>query len=303
MPADAVEFESLTLHELGHCIGLAHPKLATESNLPADQRDFTKTTVGADTAYALDSGADGLKGSADDQRGDDVNLHWFEAGVNNPFQTPVNAPGAGTYTRDLTQLPAGDLFVANADRTVGNSLGYPNTEAVMQQGQFFDEDQRRLTADDIATLQLGMAGVDETPGTADDYDIRMIYGGQRTSRGNCEIMIQSSTSGFGVCFIGGAFIGGTKHVQLINPVYEYNSEINFYFNQLARLGCSVGDDALAFAAIVHADTQFHEACMQVDYRNGYEVAASGEVTVVAPAVSFGPDVAISGTLRVISATP
>ena len=25
VPADAVDFESLTLHELGHCIGLAHP--------------------------------------------------------------------------------------------------------------------------------------------------------------------------------------------------------------------------------------------------------------------------------------
>ena len=173
----------------------------------------------------------------------------------------------------------------------------------MQQGQFFDEDQRRLTADDIATLQLGMAGVDETPGTADDYEIRMIYGGQRTSRGNCEIMIQSSTSGFGVCFTSGAFIGGTNHVQLINPVYEYNSDFNFYFNQLARLGCSAADDALAFAAIVHADTQFHEACTQVDYRNGYEVAASGEVTAVAPVVSFGPGVSVSGTMRVIIATP
>jgi len=39
----------------------------------------------------------------------------------------------------------------------------------MQQLSYYDEDQRRLTADGVGTILLAMSGADETAGTADDY--------------------------------------------------------------------------------------------------------------------------------------
>ncbi|MEC9361585.1 MAG: hypothetical protein VYC42_00045, partial [Pseudomonadota bacterium] len=43
-----VDFESTALHEVGHCIGLAHPNAATESGLSEPQRNFTKALPGPD---------------------------------------------------------------------------------------------------------------------------------------------------------------------------------------------------------------------------------------------------------------
>jgi len=77
IPATAVDFESVVLHETGHCLGLAHPNAPTESGLTGNNRNFTKATKGVDGFFNLGSGADGIIGSNDDLRGDDVNLHWF----------------------------------------------------------------------------------------------------------------------------------------------------------------------------------------------------------------------------------
>ncbi|MFK8015667.1 MAG: hypothetical protein AB8G17_09535, partial [Gammaproteobacteria bacterium] len=77
IPSNAVDAESALLHEAGHCIGLAHPNLATESGVPSAQRDYTKTTQGNNGFFDLNDGADNVLGSSDDLRGDDVNLHWF----------------------------------------------------------------------------------------------------------------------------------------------------------------------------------------------------------------------------------
>ena len=98
---------------------------------------------------------------------------------------------ASTYSRDLADLPVGDLFAANADRDVTAALGFPDTEAVMQQGQFIDEDQRALNHDDVATLRLGMAGLDETAGTADDYTLTLTYAGMTTA---CDIVLDFDNS-------------------------------------------------------------------------------------------------------------
>lgn len=301
IPSNAIDFESLTLHEIGHCVGLAHPNLATESGLPQAERDYTKTTTGANATYDLDAGGDAILGSADDVRGDDTNLHWFEVDVNNPLQL-VATPEAGTYTRDVAQLPAGDTFVANADRDVAAALGFPNTEAAMQQGQFFDEDQRRLTADDVNTLRMAMTGLDETSGTADDYEMRLIYGGVRNETSGCDIVIRSSTSGFGVCSTGGTF-SGPGHVTLVGPTYTYNSTINWYFNTIPRAVCSAPDDTLSISSTTHSDERYFEACSRVDFGAGYTVEAGGDVTTIAPRVTLGPGTSIRGRFRTYSAVP
>lgn len=227
VPASAVDFESAVVHELGHCIGLAHPNLATESGLPASQRDYTKSTDGADNAFDLGSGTDGIIGSADDARGDDVNLHWFNS-TNNPCTTVIGTTDTSALFRGLGSLPGSDTFAANADRTVCNNLGFANTEAAMQQGQGSDEDQRDLGGDDVRTLGLGMSGLDETQGTADDYTVNLTYAGMTTA---CDIPIafNNAETGFAVCQATGNFINST-HIEIDTAEIYYNSTANWYFN-------------------------------------------------------------------------
>ena len=154
IPSNAFDFESIALHELGHSLGLAHPNAASESGLIDSDRNYTKATNGVDNVFNLNDGADNVIGSSDDIRGDDVNLHWFRTSNNNPFTIEGTVDGT-TYSRDSANLPSGHTFATNADRDVSALLGVSNTEAVMQQGTNFDEAQRTLTHDDVATLRIG----------------------------------------------------------------------------------------------------------------------------------------------------
>lgn len=230
IPGGAVDFESTLLHEVGHCLGLAHPNEATESGLPNVDRNYTKTSPGPNGTRDLNPGADGIRGSADDLRGDDINLHWFAIGINNPFQltTPIDA---GSHSRNPAFLPIPDTFVANADRTVGASLGFPDSEAVMQQGAFTDEDQRRLGVDDVATLGLGMAGLDRVAGSPDDYRPVLVFDGVQTG---CDININVTGSSFAFCSVQGDLINGDpNHVRLTQANVQLGSTANFnwFFNQ------------------------------------------------------------------------
>ncbi len=134
LPSGAIDFESVGLHELGHAVGLGHPNLGSQTGVTGDNTNFTASTDGVNDTFAFNAGVDGVIGSADDERDDDANLHWFKIADNDPF-TIAGTVDQTTYSRDLTDLPPGDLFAVNADRTVAAGAGYPdNTEAVMQQG-------------------------------------------------------------------------------------------------------------------------------------------------------------------------
>jgi hypothetical protein len=228
IPSNAVDGESALLHEVGHCIGLAHPNLATESGVPAAQRDYTKTTDGANNSFDLNNGADNVLGSADDQRGDDVNLHWFRITNNDPF-TIADVVDSTTYARDTNLLPGGDNFAANASRQLSAISGIPSTEAAMQQGQSFDEAQRTLGHDDVATLLLGASGVDEVAGTSDDYDIRLVYRGISTSGCNITVSVDSNT-GFASCSVGLTSVA-PGHLRITTGTVRLNENTNWYYNQ------------------------------------------------------------------------
>ncbi|MEM8993248.1 MAG: hypothetical protein AAGF23_00520 [Acidobacteriota bacterium] len=226
IPPGQFDFESVALHEVGHCIGLAHPNLGSTSGVT--NTNSTNTTDGANDGLDENNGADNIFGSADDIRGDDVNLLWFREVDNNPFLLGATVD-ASTYSRDLADLPPGDLFAANADRTVGaQSFGVANSEAVMQQGSGSDEDQRQWGADDVATLRLGMSGVDEVQGTADDYTIRAVYAGLTTS---CDVVLRfdNAATGFARCSVGGTFVG-PGHISITTGTASFNSNPNWFFN-------------------------------------------------------------------------
>ena len=65
-----VDFESVALHEFGHCLGLAHVNAASESGLTGNNQNYTKATDGINNLFDISAGADGIIGSNDDIRGD-----------------------------------------------------------------------------------------------------------------------------------------------------------------------------------------------------------------------------------------
>lgn len=246
IPQGQLDFESVALHEIGHCLGLAHINAASESGLTGNQQNYTRATAGINDVLDLDAGADGIIGSSDDIRGDDVNLLWFRKSNNDPFsiETVVDST---TYSRNLSDLPAGHSYAANADRAVSTLLGYVKTEAVMQQGTYPDEAQRTLGHDDIAALRYAASGVDEResggPGnrdSRDNYTVVMEYGG--ISNSGCDIsMSMTSTPSLAFCEVNGSFIG-TDHVRISTASIQFGEVYNWFFNtdntapQMALIG-------------------------------------------------------------------
>lgn len=227
IPSGFVDFESTLVHEIGHCVGLAHVNAATESGLSGSNRNYTKATNGANNVYDIDPGVDGIIGSDDDVRGDDDNLHWFVKATNDPFAMPVTVDST-TYSRLLSDLPPSHLFAANADRTLATALGYPDTEAVMQQGAFSDEDQRDLTPDDVATLRIGMSGLDMIQGTSDDYTFSLSYQGVKSG---CGVMVafDDDRSGFATCYTSASWVT-YPHARITSAEVAFNTGYSWHYS-------------------------------------------------------------------------
>ncbi|MEM9539774.1 MAG: hypothetical protein AAGA60_09710 [Cyanobacteria bacterium P01_E01_bin.42] len=234
-----MDFESVLLHELGHSLGLAHPNLASESGTSGARRNYTKATTGANGTYDLNPGADGIIGSGDDLRGDDENRNFFRIADNDPFATDLGIVDSTTYSRDISLLPVGNSYSANGDRDVGAALGYANTEAVMQQGAFFGEIQRSLSADDAAGILYALAGVDEIAGTADDYTFELNFLGL-TDAADILIDFDNSETGFAVSQSSGRAIGtntttGNQHYVITRSNIFFNSDFNWFFSETETL--------------------------------------------------------------------
>lgn len=229
VPSRFLDFESIALHELGHCIGLGHVNLAAEPGLSANDQNFTKAKKGSDRIFSLGGGNDGVRGSSDDSRGDDVNLHWFRIANNNPF-TKAAIVDSSTYSRDLSDLPRGDSFATNGDRSVGILFGHPNTEAVMQQGTLFDEVQRDLIHDDVATIEYAMSGLDEIAGSSDDYDLKLVFVGESTS---ADIILEfnSARTGLASCQLLRSSIN-RNHARVRSAKIFFSDNFNWHFPAL-----------------------------------------------------------------------
>ena len=233
VPAGALDFESVALHEIGHCLGMAHINAASESMLSGNNQNYTKATDGANNVFDINPGPDGKIGSSDDVRGDDQNLVWFRKSNNDPF-TIDTVIDATTYSRNLSDLPTGHSFAANADRAVATLLGHGSTEAVMQQGTFYDEAQRTLGHDDVATLRYAGSGLNESavvtnkPATKDNYTIALEFAGITTT--NCDISLSmTSTASLAFCAAGGELMA-SGHARITTASIEFGQGYNWFFN-------------------------------------------------------------------------
>lgn len=273
------DFESVLLHELGHCQGLNHPNHASESGLSDPQANGTKSLRGSNGVFDQGAGPDGIHGSRDDVRGDDVNLHWYIRGQNNPGLFLERAD-ASTMARTLGFLPSGHAFAANADRTVMAALGFPNSEAVMQQGTPPREAKRHLHHDDLMTLRLARSGLDRSQGTADDYRYRLRYVGRLSNPGNsaCNIRIRiDSSTGFAVCAVSGIGIGTAANnaFRITDAQIAMNSSVNWYYSP----GPNTVTQITATSPSPSAPGQAYSASVRVSKASGISISGNPQGTV------------------------
>lgn len=238
-PDGGADFESVLLHEIGHCIGMDHMALGpSETNSTAALNYYANVFRGANGVFNVDAGADGVRGSRDDIRGDDVNRNWFRKNTNNPFEIPPATVDRNTYSTSLLDLPGGHNFVENSTSFGPCNGGQPNTSGLRgiapTQNTMFpvlctNNVIRRLAPDDVATLRIARAGRDGIQGTADDYTLRLNYIGQSS---NCNIKIRfTNTAGFAFCQTqaSGAPNGD---FAVTSATTEFQNTVNWFYNQV-----------------------------------------------------------------------
>lgn len=175
-----VDFFGTVIHEIGHTLGLAHPAAGRTPGLRRVRGKFAASTPGPDGKENFDPGPDGIAGTHDDERGDDVNLHYFKRADNNPFTLPAEGIfDSTTYSREPEDLPAGSTSAVVGDRAIAatEEYGLENTETLMMTGGSLRSGRvrRALGADDVAGIRFAMSGIDEIQGTRDDYRIELEY--------------------------------------------------------------------------------------------------------------------------------
>ena len=232
VPADQVDFETVLLHEFMHAHGLDHPN---QANNPAGNGTYSyydsRSGDGANGVLDRLGDADGIAGSADDQRGDDVNLLWYPRGSNDPAVLPA-VVDTTTMARTLDYLPPGQHFAANGNADVMAALGHPNSKAVAVQGYVQGRVGRHLHHDDMAMLRLAHTGIDGIAGTADDYRSAAVFSGYYNDPqgGECSIVVRFNDDvGFASTLVGLTPLA-PNHWRLIYPTrMRFNPGVNWYF--------------------------------------------------------------------------
>jgi hypothetical protein len=228
IPTGYYDFESTLLHEMGHALGLGHPNLGVQTGVSGTNTNFTQSTKGTDGYFTFGVGSDGIKGSSDDIRGDDLNLNWFRKSNNDPF-TIDSVVDSTTYSRDTNDLPIGHNYSTNADRDVAEDIfNLDNTEAVLQQGMLADEAQRTLGHDDVAGIRYAMSGLDELAGTDDDYTISLTYAGLDPFA-DISIGFNYNTS-LAYAVVNSFSIQDTHHFSVKGASIYFNAGEDWFFN-------------------------------------------------------------------------
>ena len=157
-------FESTLVHELGHAMGLSHVNLSAAA--PDDSHTSSIEGPLQGDSFDFGRGSDGIAGTPDDQRNDDVNLHYFRKGLNNPFQID-DVVDSTIYSRDLVDLPSiTDSFFQNL---TGNNIttDFRNTQAIVAGDVDGDGDLDVIAGDQVTSpVRLYLNN-----GTADPFDM------------------------------------------------------------------------------------------------------------------------------------
>ena len=215
--AGEIDFQSMVMRGLGLCLGLDDP---------SDSSGYTSATNGENDFFNRDDGLDDVPGTRDDLRGDDVNLMWFRFLDNDPFAVTAKVDSS-TYTRNTVILPEGDTFAASPTRAVAMALGADSTESVMVATLLAGEAKRGLTADDLATLRYAESGLDETAGTADDYQVSLNFLGLAES---CDLRLTFGLQAEPVaCFGSRQQISG-NHWRLMPFEWTFSTGVLWHFS-------------------------------------------------------------------------
>lgn len=254
VPFGRADFESVAVHELGHCIGLDHntigpseiaelgacdesgatPAPSCFSDEARQLRYFTNSYNGTNAVINVDDGADNARGSRDDARGDDLNRHWFRIGSNDPFE--VAGATVDRSTHRVTGFPPGHNFAEVAtsfnpcNNPVANTSGLrgePPTSAAMFPVLCTNNVVRQTSWDDVTTLRIAQSGNDGIAGNADDYTVRMEYVGESSS---CDIVVEFE-SGPGFAFCGVSGFDGSPNQRITTATANFEIAVDWYFNQ------------------------------------------------------------------------
>lgn len=220
VPVGQVDYQSILLHEMGHCVGLDHNVLGpsevgcsvgmagTCNNSPTIF--FTNTFIPGNPGSigVTSAGADGARATGDDVRST-ANRHWFRAGVNNPFVEPATADRT-THVQSGS-LPFGDLFAeaatsyapcpfaGTATSNTSAANGQPATSDIMFPVLCTNNVVRDLAPNDRTTFRIARAGLDGVAANGDDYTVRLNF--QGTNQTGCDIQIRFPAGGGFSCAV------------------------------------------------------------------------------------------------------
>jgi hypothetical protein len=232
------DFFGTLVHETGHTLGLGHPThLTTGQEQRPSPGKFSFSQEGPNGKFDLDEGPDGIRGTSDDERGDDVNAVFFKKAENDPFTLPEDdIIDSTTYSRELEDLPSGHGSPAVPTREAAAALfSRPATEAMMVSGGSLvpGRVRRGLGVDDVAGIRYAMSGLDEIQGTADDYTIRLEWVGLSD---DADIMTRFDLSeGYASAAVSVRSLSGNHRAMGKNRTINYNPNLSgnraWYFPQ------------------------------------------------------------------------
>lgn len=308
-PSPGDDFEGVLLHEVGHCVGMGHTVFGpSEVGSGSASLYFPNATTGADASRNTDAGADGIRGTRDDVRGDDINLNWFQIGVNDPWAPLAATIDRVTFSQDLADLPAGYNFVEVASSftpcssTADSSLLFG--EAATQNTMFpvicGNNLLRRLAPDDVALLRVARSGLDGVQGSADDFTTALAYAGQTSS---CDIVIKfNESTGYANCSVS-ASVSGSR-VSITTGTINMNSNVDWHFNQGDTTGDAVGPTVSASSPASGSTTSLGGGNIDDRVNGAIDFTLSGGsgsgTTAFSCSVASGTVVIDSGTPQTLS---